>query len=237
MAYLPTTLKRIKGDIKLLHDKPHEFFDAMPDEKNMLIWYFLIRGTDEYQGGWYLGKIELDNEYPFKPPDILLLTPSGRYEINIHICLSFTKFHPEQWASTWNIMSIVGGVHSNMNEDQKTEQGIGYINNTPEQRAIYARNSINYNMKYHKDIFLNFTRLINPDGTPKTDDEIKASLITKKEKKKKEKSNDLSHDLSNDLSNDNKEETIELKPKKKSSKQKENDDVIIDDKPKKIIKT
>ena len=187
MSYplLPLTQKRLMKDVESLHKNPPEFFDAFPDEKNMLIWYFILRGTGEYKDGWYLGKIIHDKEYPLKPPDVQMLTPSGRYEININLCLSFTKFHPDQWSAMWNIQSLLEGIYSNMNDDNKIEQGIGYIYKPPAERAEYAKNTIDYNLTHYQTIFKNFVRFINANGTPKTDEEIKSTL--KPEKKKKDK--------------------------------------------------
>jgi ubiquitin-protein ligase len=178
------TTKRLQADLKILHKDPREDSDAFPDESNMLIWYFLLRGTGEYKDGWYLGKILHDKQYPLKAPDIQLLTPSGRYETNINICLTFTKFHESEWSAMWNVRTLLDGLYSNMNDDQKTEQGIGYMKRSSEERATFAKESVAYNMKYYPKIFTNFTRFINIDGTPKTDEEIKLTL--KPEKKKKE---------------------------------------------------
>lgn len=33
----------------------------------------------------YHGKILLPTEYPFRPPDVLFLTPNGRYEVNTKV--------------------------------------------------------------------------------------------------------------------------------------------------------
>ena len=48
----------------------------------MLLWSFLIEGPPEtpYAGGWYWGRIKFPNEYPFKPPALLMVTPSGRFQ-------------------------------------------------------------------------------------------------------------------------------------------------------------
>ncbi len=45
----------------------------------MFVWHFTVRGAmgSPYQGGLYHGVIELPADYPFKPPKIMLLTPSG----------------------------------------------------------------------------------------------------------------------------------------------------------------
>ena len=88
-------------------------------------WHFLIEGPSDspYAGGWYLGKLRcapqppggpavapglraglgtasrrrFPPEYPFKPPGILMLTPSGRFETGTRLCLSMSDFHPETW--------------------------------------------------------------------------------------------------------------------------------------------
>lgn len=41
-----------------------------------------------------LSELQLPSEYPFKPPEVYMLTPSGRFEVNKKICLSISSFHP-----------------------------------------------------------------------------------------------------------------------------------------------
>jgi ubiquitin-conjugating enzyme E2 J1 len=36
-------------------------------------------------------------DYPFKPPNIVFLTPNGRFEAGKKICLSISAYHPEEW--------------------------------------------------------------------------------------------------------------------------------------------
>lgn len=74
-----------------------------PPQGNLLEWHFTIRGPPdtEFEGGVYHGRIVLPPEYPFKPPNIMLLTPNGRFEIRKMICLSISAFHPETWQPAW----------------------------------------------------------------------------------------------------------------------------------------
>ena len=51
----------------------------------------------EYAGGVYHGKVIFPAEYPFKAPNVVMCTPSGRFEPNAKICMSMTAFHPESW--------------------------------------------------------------------------------------------------------------------------------------------
>lgn len=51
---------------------------------------------------FYVGQILFPTNFPFKPPDIIFITPNGRFQLNKKICLSFTGYHPESW-SNWSI--------------------------------------------------------------------------------------------------------------------------------------
>lgn len=72
---------------------------ALPSPSSLLEWHYVLEGADDsdYKGGFYHGKIIFTSQYPFKPPAIVMLTPSGRFEPGAKICLSLSDFHPESW--------------------------------------------------------------------------------------------------------------------------------------------
>lgn len=59
------------------------------------------------QGGIYHGRILMPAEYPFKPPAFVMLTPSGRFETGVKICLSISSHHPESWQPSWSVRSAL----------------------------------------------------------------------------------------------------------------------------------
>jgi len=71
-----------------------------------------------------LGHIILPAEYPLKPPNIQFVTPNGRFQVNENICLSFTKFHPENWSPMWNIENMITGLISFMFDKEHTTGGV-----------------------------------------------------------------------------------------------------------------
>ena len=89
-------------------------FSAGPVDNDLFNWHFTIRGPkdSDFEKGIYHGKIIFPVEYPFKPPDLYFLTPNGRYETNIKICLSVTKFHPEEWSPSWTIRTMLEAIIS-----------------------------------------------------------------------------------------------------------------------------
>lgn len=95
---------------------------AEPDPANILEWHFVILGEagTPYAGGTYHGKLLFPSDYPFKPPGILMLTPSGRFVPGNKICFSFSDFHPEAWNPIWHVATILNATVSFMNEDTLT---------------------------------------------------------------------------------------------------------------------
>ena len=100
----------------ILARKRLDNYIAVPDEKNIFVWHFLIFGLKDcdYENGFYHGKITFPHEYPMKPPSIIMFTPSGRFECSKPICTSFSNYHPESWNPLWGVESIVIGLISFM---------------------------------------------------------------------------------------------------------------------------
>jgi len=73
--------KRLTKEYVGMQKEPPPFVWAAPDERNILIWNFLIHGPPDspFAGGEYHGLLLFPSEYPFKPPGIKMLTPSGRF--------------------------------------------------------------------------------------------------------------------------------------------------------------
>jgi ubiquitin-protein ligase len=102
-------VKRIQGEISALEQDPSPFFRASPLESDILNWHFVMLGANDtaFEGGFYHGQILLDQDYPMKPPRILFLTESGRFEIGEPICLSITSHHKETWQPSWDIRLVM----------------------------------------------------------------------------------------------------------------------------------
>ncbi|EKX39349.1 hypothetical protein GUITHDRAFT_76402, partial [Guillardia theta CCMP2712] len=68
-------------------------------EDDILDWHFVLLGAPEspFARGLYHGRIQLDRDYPMKPPRVIFLTQSGRFELGTPLCLSITSHHAECW--------------------------------------------------------------------------------------------------------------------------------------------
>eukprot|EP00594_Rhizosolenia_setigera_P010287 CAMPEP_0178970146 /NCGR_PEP_ID=MMETSP0789-20121207/19334_1 /TAXON_ID=3005 /ORGANISM="Rhizosolenia setigera, Strain CCMP 1694" /LENGTH=173 /DNA_ID=CAMNT_0020656527 /DNA_START=98 /DNA_END=616 /DNA_ORIENTATION=- len=132
------SLRRIQADIRELAKDPSDRYHAAPLEDDMFEWHFTIRGADgtEFEGGIYHGRILLPPEYPFKPPHIIFLTPSGRFETNTKVCLSFSAYHPELWQPAWGIRLILEALISFL--PSPADGAIGALDYTKEERKKLA---------------------------------------------------------------------------------------------------
>ena len=63
------------------HGRVTDMFVAAPDPDNMFVWYYIIFGFEDepFKGGYYMGKLVFPKEYPWKPPEIWMVTEQGRF--------------------------------------------------------------------------------------------------------------------------------------------------------------
>lgn len=145
---------RLRKEFKHLNDDPVPDVIAFPIEKNILEWRFVLKGSHEtdYVGGYYHGKLKFPSEYPFAPPSILMITPSGRFVVNSRICFSMSDFHPESWCPSWSVGTILTALLSFMNSDEQTT---GSMEASSDQRKEFARLSkeFNNNDKLFREVF------------------------------------------------------------------------------------
>jgi len=125
--------------------EPPPFVWAVPDEKNILTWNFLIRGPSDspFAGGEYHGVLLFPSEYPFKPPGIKMFTPSGRFQPDRKICFSMSDFHPGSWNPAWSVATILTGLLSFMLSDEMTT---GSVTSSEAHKQAFAARSHGWNI-------------------------------------------------------------------------------------------
>ena len=115
----------------------------------MLTWHFALFDFPQgcpYYGGVYHGKLIFPREYPLKPPSIMMLTPSGRFQTESRLCLSMSDFHPETWNPAWRIETILVGLLSFM-LDPTDPLTAGGMSSSLEERRKLALESFTTNRR------------------------------------------------------------------------------------------
>ena len=134
-------VKRLMREARELAADPNPDFSAAPLPSDIMEWHFEVRGPagTPFEGGLYHGRIMLPPEYPFKPPSIMLLTPSGRFEVGKKICLSISAHHPEDWQPAWGIRTMITALVAFF--PTPADGALGSLSYTAAERAELARRS------------------------------------------------------------------------------------------------
>ncbi|KAJ7738461.1 ubiquitin-conjugating enzyme/RWD-like protein [Mycena maculata] len=136
-----SAVKRIMQEARELANDPSPEYSAAPLEDDIFEWHCTLRGPagTEFEGGLYHFRILLPAEYPFRPPSLMMLTPSGRFETDTKICISFTNYHEELWQPAWGVRTAIIALQGFFPLKGKAAVGIGAIEYpTPERKRLAA---------------------------------------------------------------------------------------------------
>lgn len=137
------TLQRLMKEEAALEREPIP--NALVTRKGVLNFHFCLHDLEgPYAGGFYHGLLELHENYPFAAPKLIFYTPSGRFDVNLPICTSFTNYHQESWTSAWNVRTLILATISFMYSE---EPSYGCRQDSNETRVRYAKSSLEFNLK------------------------------------------------------------------------------------------
>lgn len=74
-------------------------------------------------------------------PEIMFLTPNGRFETGTRICLSVTSHHEELWQPSWGIRTILTALVGFM---PSKPTGLGALDYPDKERVALAKKSLSY---------------------------------------------------------------------------------------------
>lgn len=143
MANKSPAFVRLRKDYRHLKKDPEPFILAEPDPQNILNWHYCITGPPDtpYHEGVYHGLLKFPKEYPFKPPSIIMYTPSGRFQTSTRLCLSMSDYHPESWNPSWSVGTILTGLVSFM---VGNESSVGTTESSDRSKKQFAEESFEW---------------------------------------------------------------------------------------------
>ena len=215
-------IRRIHADIREIRHSETAHYTAHPSEEDMRKWFFTIRGPRDtcFFGGEYHGVILLSADYPYKPPNIMWLTPNGRFEVRKKICLSISAHHPEHWMPAWGIRTIVEALISFM--PTPGNGAIGALDWNEDERKRLAESSHTFDAKLPDDYLSHlkiwrekFPRLEeNDDSLKLNQDTAKQFHFHDTQSSSSSSSSSISSSSSSSKSNETKEEKMSESEKK-----------------------
>eukprot|EP01126_Amoeba_proteus_P045990 TRINITY_DN5178_c0_g2_i10.p1 TRINITY_DN5178_c0_g2~~TRINITY_DN5178_c0_g2_i10.p1 ORF type:complete len:257 (+),score=41.49 TRINITY_DN5178_c0_g2_i10:116-886(+) len=137
-------VSRILKEVREMSKIKSTLFTAHPMENDIFEWHFTIRGPrgTDFDGGIYHGKIVLPSEYPHKPPDIVFLTPNGRFEVGKKVCLTISSHHAESWQPSWGIRTALLAIIAFM--PSRGDGAIASLDWSPNERKKLAKQSLGW---------------------------------------------------------------------------------------------
>jgi len=136
-------VKRILKEILEIKKHKSEGIDITIDGHKMTRLPFKIEGwvDSDYEGGVYIGVLDTDG-YPSQPPNVLFLTPTGRFTIGEWICTSLSSHHNLKWESTMTLLDLLRGIKLFMTCD---DDHVGAYHKSSEIKKQLAKLSHMYN--------------------------------------------------------------------------------------------
>ncbi|CAG8529910.1 6537_t:CDS:10, partial [Acaulospora colombiana] len=153
-------VKRILREARQLQEDPATEFVGGPLEDNLFVcipsgnspvtslinrhpcmmqdWHCTLRGPKdtEFEGGLYHVRITLPPTYPFRPPSLRVLTPSGRFEVDTpdKANHNLSIDHEELWQPAWAIIGLQGF----FSQSGSHALGVGALNAPVQERKRLA---------------------------------------------------------------------------------------------------
>mmetsp|Transcript_19643 Transcript_19643/g.33685 ORF Transcript_19643/g.33685 Transcript_19643/m.33685 type:complete len:220 (+) Transcript_19643:100-759(+) len=159
MALNPTCLGRLRKEYRNITKDPPPHIFAKPHPSNILKWYFIILGPSgtPYEHGIYMGRMQFTDQYPYAPPALYMITPSGRFKTNTKLCLSMSDFHPETWNPLWSVGSVLTGLLSFMVGEEETV-GSMKASDAERRKLAFASHEYNKKDKIFRELFGDYIR-------------------------------------------------------------------------------
>lgn len=159
--------KRLKRDLYDIHNNKDTYYQLVQDDSNKLKFYFLFCGAEKtsFEGGYYIGYIQLSDDYPFGSPNYYMLTISDRMEVNKTICFTNTSYYKDSLESTASAALSVSALflqfYSSFNDENDLTGHSGHLHyKSKDSRILLAKNSIKYNIDNYREILLKFDKFI-----------------------------------------------------------------------------
>ncbi|CDZ97243.1 Non-canonical ubiquitin conjugating enzyme 1 [Phaffia rhodozyma] len=137
-----SAVKRIMQEARELAEDLSTDYSAAPLEDDIFEWHGTIRGASdtEFEGGLYHIRISLPPSYPFAAPDMMILTPNGRFEVGKKICIDgLTSFHAGSWQPAWGVRTAIVGLISFWGNKGEALRSVGALDYPVEERRRLAK--------------------------------------------------------------------------------------------------
>jgi ubiquitin-protein ligase len=203
--------KALTGHFKRCTIKsPHPNILFVMNDNNIGEWYFLMGAVgnivdikdvkdfkspgligeisgnnDEFLQGQFIGKITATSRYPYSPPDVVMLTPTGVYPLNNKdFCIDIGRYHKENWPPSYGCDGMVKMIMSGLIGWRELGGGINLMVGHDHDKHINvikkaSKASVVYNQKHNSDILDVFREAYGTGGTMDLINSLRVAITVK----------------------------------------------------------
>ena len=146
---------KLESEFEFIKDLDDDDFEIYVDIKNILKWYFLIKGQigTDYAGGYYLGEISFLDQKHIEYPTCEMFTPTGHFITHQKLDIFFSPFHydPEE------VSEILYDILSMFSYDQNPWL-------ISSNKKHFAFSSITFNKLYYPELIKKFQKFLDHNG-------------------------------------------------------------------------
>jgi len=140
-----------QAQFKKAVSEPHEWCKYYLDINNKKIWYVLLSGFEgnegEFEGGEYLVRVELPDDFPSKPPSFYFMTPNGLYKPEEKVCISIGEFHADDYRAALGVFGFCTNLVSGLIGWRSMGGGINILTTKIKEKKKLAKESVEFNIK------------------------------------------------------------------------------------------
>jgi ubiquitin-protein ligase len=113
-----SAIQRVHRELNALHKSPSTLWTASPHDNNILCWDGVIYNIpgSRHSNKKYKIRIEIPHNYPFRPPQILMIdTINTKYIHNNRVCMDILSI---RWSPALTIDSVITGLCSLLSSEE-----------------------------------------------------------------------------------------------------------------------
>lgn len=158
--YKRCTIKDIHPHIKFImkEDDVHNWYFMMGTTVNSDVEGEFTGNDNEFVKGQFFGKITATNMYPYGPPDVEMLTPTGVFPINNNdFCIDIGKYHKDDYPASLGMDGYTKMIWSGLLGWKELGYGINLVSAVSKKKQVelirkYSLDSQEYNLKNNMEL-------------------------------------------------------------------------------------
>jgi ubiquitin-protein ligase len=182
--YRRCTVKDVHPHVKfVMTDKIHEWYFMLGIQAGSETKGEFSGDNDEFLGGQFIGKIIATNMYPYGPPDVIMLTPTGVFPLNNKdFCIDIGKYHKSNYPPTLGMDGYVKMIWSGLIGWRSLGYGINLLTSRGKDNVAdiirASQSSIAYNERKNADVLELFKTAENALDSKDSKKAVKAATAS-----------------------------------------------------------